>query len=156
MVFEKGVYRIEHDPERTRAFYDQAPETLCSCSGCRNFRAAISQLSEELRMFLEQFGIDPAKPAEATAYNALADGRTWYHVWFHICGQILEGTEPFRQTGPKSYEMKKEYNLPLGEGSDAWFEADCDLLDKAFPRPAIQLEVTFYLPWVLKKPNDYL
>ena len=156
MIFERGVYRIEHDPERTGGFYAQAPDTLCDCAGCRNFRAAVSRMSEELRSFLEQFGIDPAKPAETTAYNALKDGQTWYHAWFHICGEILEGTEPYRQTGPKHFEMKAEDQIPLGEDSDAWFKSDCALLDKDFPRPAMELNVTFYLPWVLEEKNPYL
>lgn len=156
MIFEQGVYGLDVDVERTRAYYAQAGGVDCGCSGCRNYAVAVKQMPRTVRGFLEQFGIDPAKPAETTAYNALADGQTWYHAWFHICGQIQEGTEPFRQTGPKSFELKREYQIPLGGDSDVWFMADCDLLDKAFPRPAYQLEVTFYLPWVLEEPNDYL
>lgn len=156
MIFERGVYRLNVDSERTREFYARAGGVDCTCSGCRNYAAAVDRMPCQVRGFLEQFGIDPAKPAETSAYHALADGRTWYHAWFHICGEILDGKEPFRQTGPKSSELKQEYLLPFGEDSDAWFRADCGLLDKAFPRPAMQVDITFFLPWVLGEPNDYL
>ena len=156
MIFERGVYKLDVDTDRTRAYYTRAGGVACGCAGCRNYSAAAARMPQGVRAFLEQFGIDPAKPAETTAYNALEDGQTWYHAWFHICGGVLEGTEPYRQTGPKHFEMKAEYHIPLGEDSDAWFKSDCALLDKDFPRPAMELNVTFYLPWVLEEKNPYL
>ena len=155
MIFEQGVYVIEHDPERTEAFYAQAPETLCSCSGCRNFRAAVSQMPEGLRAFLEQFGIDPAKPAEMSAVYAPDAGRIFYDGFYHLRGELREGTEPFIQTGPKNFQLDQSYLLPVGEVT-VWFGAKCALVDRDFPRPVLQLEVSFYLPWVLEEENPYL
>ena len=88
MVFEQGVYVIEHEPEKTRAFYAQASDTLCDCSGCRNFRGAISQMPQKLRAFLEQFGIDPAKPAEMSVLYAPAKDELCYNGFYHFCGEI--------------------------------------------------------------------
>ena len=155
MLFERGVYVIEHDPERTKDFYARAADTLCDCAGCRNFRASVSRMPEELRDFLEQFGIDPAKPAEMSAVHAPDPGRIFYDGFYHLCGELLEGPEPFIQTGPKNFRLDQNYLLPVGEGS-VWFGAKCALVDPDFPRPVLQLELSFYQPWVLEEENPYL
>ena len=91
MVFEQGVYVIAHDPEKTRAFYAQASDTLCDCSGCRNFRAAADRFPQALRSFLQQFGIDPAKPAEMSVLYAPAKDELCYNGFYHFCGEIRGG-----------------------------------------------------------------
>ena len=154
MIFQEGVYLIEHNPARTRNFYATASDTLCDCSGCRNFRAAVSQMPEALRSFLEQFGIDPAKPAEMSVLNAIGRDELCYDGFYHLCGQLREGTEPFIQTGERSFQLDQRYVITLDE-VQLWFRPDCALMDPDFPRPAIQLEVTFNLPWVLEEENTY-
>ncbi len=155
MIFERGVYLIEHDPERTGGFYAQAPETLCDCAGCRNFRAAVSRMSEELRSFLEQFGIDPAKPAEMSVVYAPAKDELCYNGFYHFCGEILEGREAYIQTGERAFELDQRYIISVNEGEQAWFLTQCALIDASFPRPAAQVEVFFNLPWVLDEENTY-
>ena len=155
MIFERGVYGIEHDPERTGGFYAQAPDTLCECSGCRNFRAAVSRMSEELRSFLEQFGIDPAKPAEMSVVYAPAKDELCYNGFYHFCGEIREGREAYIQTGERSFELDQRYLISVNEGEQAWFLTKCALIDVSFPRPAAQVEVFFNLPWVLDEENTY-
>jgi hypothetical protein len=154
MVFEQGVYVIAHDPEKTRAFYAQASDTLCDCSGCRNFRGAISQMPQKLRAFLEQFGIDPAKPAEMSVLYAPAKDELCYNGFYHFCGEIREGRDAYIQTGEKSFELDQRYILALDDDS-VWFRSDCQLLDPDFPHHAVQAEVVFCLPWVLEEENDY-
>ncbi len=156
MIFEQGVYVIEHDPERTRDFYAKKPDTLCDCSGCRNFRAAVSQISRELRTFLEQFGIDPAKPAEMSVLYAPAKDEVCYNGFYHLCGEIQEGREAYIQVGEKSFELDQRYIISMNEDEQAWFRVDCALLEPDFPQPAAQVEVFFNLPWVLEEENDYL
>ena len=155
MIFERGVYRIEHDPERTGGFYAQAPDTLCDCAGCRNFRAAVSRMSEALRSFLEQFGIDPAKPAEMSVVYAPAKDELCYNGFYHFCGEIREGREAYIQTGERSFELDQQYIISVNEGEQAWFLVKCALVDASFPRPAAQVEVFFNLPWVLDEENTY-
>ena len=158
MIFERGVYGIEHDPERTRDFYAQAPDTLCDCAGCRNFRAAVSRMSGELRAFLEQFGIDPAKPAEMSVVYAPAKDALCYNGFYHFCGEIREGREAYIQTGERSFELDQRYIISMGDPGDneqVWFRPDCALLDANFPRPVAQVEVFFNLPWVLVEENTY-
>ena len=154
MIFQEGVYLIEHDPDRTRDFYARASDTLCDCSGCRNFRAAVSQMPEALRSFLEQFGIDPAKPAEMSVLCTVTKDKLCYDGFYHLCGEIREGTEPFIQTGERSFQLDQRYVITLDE-VQLWFRPDCALMDPDFPRPAIQLEVIFNLPWVLEEENTY-
>ena len=155
MIFERGVYGIEHDPERTRDFYAQAPDTLCDCAGCRNFRAAVSRMSGEMRSFLEQFGIDPAKPAEMSVVYAPAKDALCYNGFYHFCGEIREGREAYIQTGERSFALDQRYIISTGEGEQAWFLTQCALLEPGFPRPAAQVEVFFNLPWVLDEENTY-
>jgi hypothetical protein len=154
MIFQEGVYLIEHDPARTRDFYATASDTLCDCSGCRNFRAAVSQMPEALRSFLEQFGIDPAKPAEMSVLCTVTKDKLCYNGFYHLCGEIREGTEPFIQTGERSFQLDQRYVISLDE-AQLWFRPDCALMDPNFPRPAIQLEVISNLPWVLVEENTY-
>lgn len=155
MIFQQGVYMIDHDPARTGEFYAQAPDTLCGCSGCRNFRAAADRFPQGLRAFLEQFGIDPAKPAEMSVLYAPAEDEVNYNGFYHFCGEIRQGREAFIQTGERSFQLDPRYIIRLAEG-DLWFRTDCALVDPAFPRPVVQVEVTFNLPWVLEEKNDYL
>ena len=155
MFFERGVYGIEHDPERTREFYAQAPDTLCDCAGCRNFRAAVSRMAGELRTFLEQFGIDPARPAEMSVVYAPAKDELCYNGFYHFCGEILEGREAYIQTGERSFELDQRYIISTGEEEQAWILTECALLEPDFPRPAAQVEVFFNLPWVLEEENTY-
>lgn len=154
MIFEQGVYVIEHAPERTREFYARDPGVVCNCAGCRNFNAAIGRLPVELRVFLEQFGIDPAKPAEMSAVYAPDAGRIYYDGFYHLCGELREGTEPFIQTGPKHFKLDERYLIPVGEYS-LWFRADCALVSPDIPRPVVQVDVGFHLPWVLEEENTY-
>ena len=154
MIFQEGVYLIDHDPARSRDFYATASDTLCDCSGCRNFRAAVSQMPEALGSFLEQFGIDPAKPAEMSVLCTVTKDKLCYDGFYHLCGQLREGPEPFIQTGERSFQLDQRYVITLDE-VQLWFRPDCALMDPDFPRPAIQLEVTFNLPWVLVEENTY-
>ena len=156
MVFEQGVYVIEHDPERTGDFYARKPGTTCDCSGCRNFRAALGKMSVEMRGFLEQFGIDPAKPAEMTPLCAVGKEELCYDGFYHFCGEIREGLEPFVQVGEKSFQLDPRYQISVGVEEQVWFSADCHLLEPDFPLPAVQIGVYFNLPWVLEEENDYL
>ena len=127
MIFQQGVYVIDHDPERTRECYAQAPETDCGCSGCRNFRAAIDRFPQALRTFLEQFGIDPAKPAEMSVLYAPATDEVLYNGFYHFCGEIREGREAWIQTGERSFQLDQRYIIHLGD-EDLWFRADCALM----------------------------
>lgn len=155
MRFENDFYLIDVDEVRTGAYYARLKHEGCTCSGCRNFYAAVSRMEPALRAFLEQFGIDPAKPAEMSALCATDANTICYNGWYHLCGQILRGAEPFEQIAPKRFQLRKEAQFRLSEDSLLHFTLDCHLLDADFPQPAAQVEVTFSLPWVLDEENTY-
>lgn len=155
MRFESGPYLLDVDVARTQAYYAQTGGVTCTCAGCRNFVEAVSRLPTPVRAFLDQFGIDPGKPAEMSPLCAPGEHTICYDSYFFLCGDVLEGREPFLQTGPKSFRFKEKYHLQIGEGSDAHFDAGCKPWDSAFPLPAFQLCIFFTLPWVLDEPNPY-
>lgn len=156
MIFEIGVYRLNIDTERTRAFYEHDQWFGCGCAGCRNYVKAVSLLSEPVKAFFEQFGIDPGKPAEMSVLHS-PDGKvTLYNGFFHICGSLLEGKAPWIQTGPKNFRLKEAYLICIDEDCSALIVEECDLLEDTFPHPAIQLDISFALPWLLDEPNPYV
>lgn len=150
-----GIYELEVDAERTRRFYQQAGKITCDCDGCQNFAAAISQLPERVKEFLEQFGIDPAKPAELSAIYAPSDDTVFYDGFYHICGTILKGTTPYIQIGEKHFQLDPLYNIELDSENSVFFSNDVHLLEDNFPKPVFQMNIFFTLPWVLPKPNSY-
>ncbi len=157
MLFEIGVYRLNVDVERTKAYYAaQGGNIGCDCAGCRNYEKACHQLSAPIQSFLRQFGITPEHPINlSTGY--LSDGaRVVYDGMFYICGTILAGNNPWIQTGPKSRKIDPDYTIDLDPDSSAYLEEPFGLLDLSFPHPVIQLEIIFTLPWLLEEPNPYL
>ena len=156
MRFERGVYELDADPERTQQFYQQNGGISCDCDGCQNFAAAISQLPEHVRAFLNQFGIDPAKPAELSAIYAPSEDTVFYDSFYHICGSVLKGTEAYVQVAEKQFQLDPQYLIELDGDNAVYFTPDVHLLDEHFPRPVFQLNIFFVLPWVLPKPNSYI
>ena len=150
-----GIYELEFDADRTRQFYQQNNQISCDCDGCQNFAAAISQLPEQVKEFLDQFGIDPAKPAEISAIYAPSDDTVFYDRFYHICGTILKSTTPYIQTGEKQFQLDTQYLIELDAENSVFFSNDVHLLDDNFPKPVFQMNVFFTLPWVLTKPNSY-
>ncbi len=67
--FDYGGWHFDFDKEKTQLFYS-AYHDLCSCASCRNFYANATSLPVELKSFLEQFGIDAAKPIEQWSLEA--------------------------------------------------------------------------------------
>ena len=77
-------WRFEFDKAKTRDYYLKF-DALCSCAMCRNFYANVGALPNELISFLEQFGIDAAKPIEQWSVEAkkaegLVDNVVYYAV----------------------------------------------------------------------------
>ena len=90
-----GSYRLDVDVAATRAYYEAhpLPWITCTCKGCENFEKAIRQIPQEVKVFFDQLGLDPEKPAETCYYQGtettLSGGG-----WYHICGTILESAMP--------------------------------------------------------------
>ena len=156
MIFEFGTFKVDVDVERTRRFYETVEDQLgCECAGCRNFRKAYPLLPDAVQAFFRQLGVDIGKPAEATAYNSYDGNLTFYDGFYHICGTILEGREPFIQVDKRHFQLDKNMTINLTPDYFAYFTSKCGLVDEDFPTPVIQLEIQGNIPWVLDEPNPY-
>ena len=142
-----GNYRLLVDVEKTRAYYEShpLPWVTCTCAGCRNFVQASKRFPAEVQAFFVRLGLDPEKPAETCWYpgtQTMASGDAWYH----LCGKIVEQAEP--PEGQRFGEW-----LDISETFQAAFGPECYLAPDDFPRPCMQMDVIFQLPWVLEEPN---
>ena len=107
MIFESGVYQMDIDVERTQHFYANEDFEFCTCAGCRNFSKAYHLFPEAVQQFFRKFGIDIGKPAEITAYNSSDGNLTFYDGFYHICGTILAGKDPWLQVGERAYQLDR-------------------------------------------------
>ena len=157
MIFDIGLYQLNIDVERTDHYYREQTEILCDCDGCQNYGKAAATLPEPVLRFLRQFGIDPAKPAEVYVNYAPSQDTVFYEGFYYICGTILKGTEPWVRVDDKQHQFDEPYRIHLGDGFSVYMmEPQWGILDKDFPTPVIQMEISFILPWLLDKPNSYL
>ena len=140
--FEPGGCALNVDVGRTRAYYSRVHGIGCDCAGCRNYEKAAALFPEAVKALMEEMGISPEKPAEVYINGALCEGKSVsYGGFYHLCG-TMEGEVPAPET-------------IIAPGYAVWFRRECDLLDEAFPRPAIQMEIDFRVPWVLDEENTY-
>lgn len=144
MIFNFSQYQINVDIERTREFYAKPQLTKpCTCDGCENFQKAADNLPEEITSFFRNLGIDITKPAEVYIYHAAADSSAiHYGGWYHACGEmhLHEESQTFHK---------------ITDTFSVLFHDSCYVIGDDFPRPAIQLEIDAYIPWVLDRENHY-
>lgn len=157
MVFEQGVYKLDVDVQRTRAFYEtQSGGTGCDCAGCRNFMALGDRMPKLVTGFLRRFGIDPAKPAEMSVVHAPDKECVLYDGWYHICGTIQCSDGQWYQIGKVEQKKGKCDWGDRNAGSlMMYFSKSRDLLPAGFPEQVIQVNVMCTLPWVLDEENPY-
>lgn len=155
MFFKSGVYQLDIDIDRTRHFYENDDYEICTCAGCRNFSKAYRFLPEAVQQFFRQFGADIGKPAEITAYDSSDGNLTYYDGFYHICGTILAGKDPYLQVGERAFQLDERYVLKLTDDFSVFFTEKCALVDHDFPSPVIQMEIQGNIPWMLEEPNPY-
>jgi len=143
MIFEFRKYKIDVDVDRTRGFYKthDFASGACTCGGCRNYEKAADYFSEEVRTFFKNLGVDMKKFCEVYTLCTNYDGTVFYGGWYHICGEMISG------------DAEREY-FNITDDFQVSFHKDLCLLEKDFPLPAIQLEISANIPWVLNEIND--
>lgn len=152
-------YSVEVDAEAARRAYEAQPRTdeACACSGCRNFSLTIGDaLGEGGRRLFEELGVDPAKPTEACADDALggADGALLCGAWYRLCGRIERRLElPLGTTGR---EWRDAMSRDVG-GANVSFDERVIGGKVGFGGGAVvQMDISVSVPWVLDEPNTYL
>ena len=156
MLSDLGIYQLDIDVEQTSIFYSKADGISCDCDGCRNYAQAAALFPPSVQKFLHQLGIDPAKPAEVYVNYAPSKETVCYGGFYHICGIIQKGTEPWVQVGEKLFQLDEQYRIELNDDYSVYFTEQVHLLEDDFPSPTIQMEIAFTIPWVLPEPNSYL
>ena len=143
MLIKAGNYLIDVDLAATKGYYSSDMVNDCSCYGCENFRACAPHFDARIKDFFISVGIeDMGYIAEIIPYNTEPDGRVFYGGFYHICGNIIERPEAY-----EPFEITDDFGI--------WFDEDCARLSEDFPRPALQIEISTKIDWVIDKPNTY-
>ncbi len=155
MRFTFGIYTLDVDVEKTRAFYaGQHRFRGCGCGHCRNFEALGQRFPEDVAAFLRTLGIDPEKPAEVISLAPKDNAQMLYMVYYHLCGTILHGIESAEQDMSTGTVDIGFAHHKITETTGAYFKEKIYAAEKGLPSPAFQLEVDMVLPWVLDEPME--
>lgn len=158
MIFEFGQYKVDIDIPKTKLFYEKSElvSAGCFCDGCRNFESAVDMLPQSIKPFFLKLGIDMKKICECYVNCTNEDGTIFYGGFYHICGTLLSGSSAWVPTSKTTAHWEPDLTFSISPDFHISFQDSVDLLEKDFPLPAIQLEISANIPWVLNKENPYL
>nr|WP_288828497.1 hypothetical protein [uncultured Clostridium sp.] len=158
MIFKFGQYQVDIDVDKTKSFYENAPLVSegCSCSGCRNYEKAITVLPAEVTGFFSDLGVDMRKVSEVYVNCNNSDGTLFYGGFYHLCGTLLLGESAWVSIDPSISHWEEEQAFKITNDFHVSFQKECSLLEDDLPRPALQLEISANIPWVLHEENKYL
>jgi len=158
MIFEFANYKLDVNVEETRKYYKTAKliSEGCSCRGCMNYEKAIDFLPQKVVSFFAQLGVDMKKAREIYANCPNADNTLLYGGWYHVCATMIQGESAWIPTGQgNGYYLDETKAFFVTDNFKVFFQEECDLIDKHFPLPAIQLEIDANIPWVFSQKQDY-
>ena len=140
---------IEIDKDTTELAYAKLPLDIgCTCHTCRNYIAAISAFPNEVLEFFEEFGIDPAKPSEVYE-NKFENNKVLYGGFYHIVGDYISGDDIWQPVAKKHKHQKTTEFCKITDDFQIGFTHGVVLVPDKFPRPVLQMEISFNIPWVL-------
>lgn len=147
MIFDFGAFTIDGDVEKTKKYYRETSRTLtegCGCILCQNFLAAYETLDPQIRQFFDSMGVDVCKAADMTSMHGDEERNILYYEGFcHLCGEIVAGG----MEENKTFSRTPEY--PVAAGCTVRFSTQCNLVEKSFPAPVLQMDVKLKVPWVV-------
>lgn len=81
---EKDGWKFYFDKNKTSEYYKTYTD-LCQCESCQNFYKNVKFISDDIKNFVEQFGIDITKPIEqesiiADKLKKMVDNTVYYAV----------------------------------------------------------------------------
>ena len=175
MLITIGECKIEVDEKATREFYSEHfyPND-CSCSGCRNFREAVSTLPAPVHEFFSSCGVDDLRLITEIIPYVMKDGLMLYGGFFHVVGrmsgaaarsELVSTSRPsasklgrllgIQKRGHETLSWSESATHELSPGFSVWFKDGIDLRQPGFPENALQIEIQCELPWVIGEPCDY-
>lgn len=156
--FELGQYKVDIDVDRTRDFYEQASVISegCTCAGCLNFESAVNTLPLEVRDFFTKIGVDLQKACEVYVNCGNDDGTLSYGGFLHICGTLCEGESAWIKKSETLSYLNEEMMFRVTDSFRISVQESCSRLEDDFPEPALQVEISADIPWVLEENNPYL
>lgn len=157
MLVEIGNYILDINVDRTRAFYQHAQAITdgCNCQGCRNYTKWASSLSAEPKFILESMGVQLEKSPEVYVNCSNEDGTLFYGGFYHLCGKIIQGKIPWKEIVENTKTFDQDAFVPLTDTFQVAFTEDIALLEKDFPAPVIQMEISADIPFGLPETCEY-
>lgn len=156
-------WRIAVDLEGVRQLRELIPPPPCdwTCPWCRNWaRAYASALPDAVVAQVRRLGIDPARPADLYAYEAVdqATRRAPTRVTFHTVGRILGGppsssvarlgsVRPYVPLASEAHEPSPGLSVAYEKdvaGTPPWADA--------LPGPLVQVDFRLPVAWMLAEP----
>lgn len=129
---------------------------VCDCSGCCNYEKATNKFSIEVLNFFDKIGVDITKAAEIIPYYSENNKKSIsYGGFYHICGTLLSNNTLWNTNDSEVLHLNENKMYEITDGYKIGFSGECDLLEDNFPLPAVQMEISFTCPWVLKAKNIY-
>lgn len=160
MIFRFGGFTVDVDVEKTKQFYEASAQTLtegCDCIACQNFVKASKNFPMDVRSFFAQLGVDVCKAPDMSAMYGEQE-RQVLHYWgfYHLCGSILAGDNPWVADSPESSHWDPEKAYEVAPGCRVGFTERCALTEDGFPAPVIQMEVEMEVAWLLEEQHYLL
>ena len=135
-IIERDGYRFRVDLPATRAYYES--HSLCDCSCCRNLYAGIQKRFPKLDAFLRDFGVDVARPDEASSSEEGASIE-YFELDYTVCGRV-------EAMGECEFDLVD--SVPLHIAVRNGFVAPNEQTDEYFTLSVYGI----HLPWVLDEP----
>ena len=85
-IIKTNGYRFAVDVEQTMQYY--RTHSLCDCADCRNFYAQVKERFPVLDTFIQEFGVDLAKPDEVMSIDEKGEVE-YLSADYTVCGTVL-------------------------------------------------------------------
>lgn len=91
-IIEKCGWKFSFDKNKTSTYYENYSD-LCECESCKNFYKNVGFIPNDIRNFIEQFGIDITKPIEQESIIADKSQKiVEYTVYYAVNGEIISSS----------------------------------------------------------------
>lgn len=146
MNFKIGRYLLDINIDENKKYYDKQKNISkdCKCDACENYEVNISNLSQKVKDFFDEIGLQIEKPREVyTCYSE--NNILTYDGFYHVSGKIIK----IEESSNTDDDISIDYNYKIS------FDEKCDLVSEDFPKPLFQMDIKAYLPWLLDSENIY-